>query len=189
MILPRIILKEQPEIVLSREWVTGEEALKAASYATGRQREFFAWRMIVRRELGRDLRIGYNEAGAPQLENNPLYISVSHAWGYVAVVLSEKRCAIDIESSDRNFCRIADHYLSGEEQTLSQDERWLGVAWCAKECLVKYASREGLDLIGDLHLRSVDFKRGVVEARLDEKPLEVRFSFPEGTNLIQAVIL
>ncbi len=189
MILPRIILELQPEIDRSREWVTREEALRAASYAEGRRREFFAWRMIVRRELGRDLRIGYNEAGAPQLENNPLYISVSHARGYVAVVLSEGRCAIDIESSERNFRRIADHYLSVEEQALSRDERWLGVAWCAKECLVKYAAREGLDLIGDLHLLGVDFKRGVVRARLDEEPLDIRFSFPEGTNLIQAVIL
>lgn len=189
MTLPHIFIEEQPEEAVSRLWAAPDEIARAEGYAASRRREFLAWRALLRRELGRDLRIGYDELGAPRLENRPLCISVSHARGFVAVAVSERRCAIDIESFDRNFLRVADHYLSPGERLLSDDPHWLCVAWSAKECLIKYAGHGGLDLIRDLHLLRVDSRRGIVEARLEDQPLGIAFSADESRGLVLTHIL
>ena len=53
-----------------------------------RKREALAWRRIVRRELGVDAELSYNEVGAPVILNKKGYISVSHNAEYVAVAYS-----------------------------------------------------------------------------------------------------
>ena len=110
----------------------------------------------MRRELGRDVRIGYAATGAPQLPDGQAHISVSHCPGRVAVLLAGGRCAVDIEPATRNFERAAPRYLTPDERMLSADPAWLAVAWCAKEALYKYAGRPGLDLLRDLRLEGVE---------------------------------
>ena len=153
MTLPRIIVEEQALEEVSRAWITPEELTETEHFAPARRREARAWRYIVRRELGRDADIRYNEVGAPYIANYPVHISVSHSKGRVAVAFSNRKCAVDIEQLSRNFDRVKDHYLSPEEQRLLQRlPRALATAWSAKETIYKYVGRAGLDLVKDIRL-------------------------------------
>ena len=253
MTLPRIVIEPQAEVPVSRLWATREEWACTADFAPRRQREYLAWRMIVRREIGvwmsehlaaggewldalrsaeashssgashsdpalhaegaslfsdapsperpfpapltpqslaEQIAIDYTEVGAPCLRDIPIYISVSHSADRVAVAFSAEPCAVDIESTERNFARVKDHYLTAEEQRLADDPRWLATAWSAKETLYKYAGRDALDLVRDLHLGAVDFASGRIVARIaDAAPVTITFSFRPAEHLVVTTIL
>ncbi len=130
-----------------------------------RRREVRAWRSQLRmllRELGFESdskkEILYNDLGAPYIVDSPLFISVSHSSTHVAVMVSDSKCAIDIESMDRDFDRVASRYVSPREHGLvdALGEAALPLIWSAKETLYKYAGRDALDMIHDLQIISVD---------------------------------
>ena len=148
-------------------WVTDDERRHAASFGSERRSgEYLMWRDMVRRALGRDVAIGYTAEGAPRLENRTEYIGVSHCADFVAVVISERRCAVDIERLSRNFSNISSRYVSPAERLLSDDSRLCAALWCAKETLYKYAGRKGLDLLRDICVEKVDFEAGTVVGRI-----------------------
>lgn len=142
-------------------WATAEERAAAAAFGSERRRrEYLTWRALVRRELGRDVHIAYDAVGAPVLENRPEHLSVSHCDGRVAVCLSLRRCAVDIEPVTRNFGRGLSRYMTPEEQALADDPLLPAAVWCAKETLYKYAGRRELDLLRDLRILEADFAAG-----------------------------
>lgn len=142
-------------------WATAEERAAAAAFGSERRRrEYLTWRALVRRELGRDVHIAYDAVGAPVLENRPEHLSVSHCDGRVAVCLSLRRCAVDIEPVTRNFGRVLSRYMTPEEQALADDPLLPAAVWCAKETLYKYAGRRELDLLHDLRILEADFAAG-----------------------------
>lgn len=169
-------------------WTTPEERAEAASFRNERRRrEFLTWRALVRRELGRHTRIAYNEIGAPVLPDGEACVAVSHCQGRVAVALSERRCTVDIEPVGRDFSRVVDRYMTPEERLLSVDPLWPGFAWCAKEALYKYAGRQALDFLEDLHLESVDLAAGQLVGRIGEgEPVELAARLSEGFLLVFA---
>lgn len=139
------------------QWATDDEIATARSFAATRSEEYLAWRAIVRREIGRDATIGYNAIGAPVLTNYPYRLAVSHCRGRIAVGISDRPCAVDIEPIDRDFRRILSRYLAPEEQRLSTHPLYPAIAWCAKETLYKYAERRKLDLLRDLRVDRISF--------------------------------
>lgn len=145
-----------------------DEDLRAVTSFTSasRRREALAWRALARCRIGRDVRLGYDEWGAPVIENYPFHISVSHSRRSVAVIVSDSPCAIDIESRTRDFGRVLSRYLSPQEQALSAHPDFRAVAWCAKECLYKYHRRGGIDLLRDLQITAVDFAQGTISGTI-----------------------
>ena len=144
-------------------WVTSDELAEAGRFVReGRRREYLTWRAVVRRELGADVRIAYDAAGAPVVDRD----GVSHCRGRVAVCLSDVPCAVDIEPEARDFSRAAPRYMSPSELALSGDPLLPAAVWCAKETLYKYARRPGLDLLHDLRVEAVDFAAGTVVGRI-----------------------
>lgn len=170
-------------------WTTPGERIAAQEFLRERRRrEFLTWRAVVRRELGGDVRIAYNEAGAPVVRGREVHIGVSHCRDRVAVCISDAPCAVDIESESRDFSRAAPRYMSPVEQRLSDDPLLPAAVWCAKETLYKYAGRPGLDMLCDLHVEAVDFGAGVVVGRIgDEEP--VRLSLKRADGFIAVYIL
>lgn len=150
------------------QWATDEERATACNFAAAREREYLAWRAIVRRAIGRDAIIAYNSVGAPILTNYPFRITVSHCRGRIAVGISDRPCAVDIERTDRNFRRILSRYLTPEEQQLSAHPLFPAIAWCTKETLYKYAGRQSLDLLDDLHIDEVSFSEADARPQLHE---------------------
>lgn len=148
-------------------WATAEERAAAAAFGSERRRrEYLTWRALVRRELGRDVHIAYDAVGAPVLENRPEHLSVSHCDGRVAVCLSLRRCAVDIEPVTRNFGRVLSRYMTPEEQALADDPLLPVAVWCAKETLYKYAGRRELDLLRDLRITEADLAAGCLAGRI-----------------------
>jgi phosphopantetheinyl transferase len=152
-----------------------------------RRCEVLAWRAIVRRELGNDVHIGYDEYGAPQVDIHDRYISVSHSRGVVAVLISDTPCAVDIEHKDRDFRRVASRYLSDREREIAEQNNLFAEMWSAKEALYKYHKRGSLDLVK--HIRIDEYnpsKNMFVATILDGEPIEVAIS--NNGNLTIALI-
>lgn len=133
--------------------------------ADRRRREVVAWRSLLRwmlSEMGADARlpVKYDIVGAPYLVGSALFISVSHSSTHVAIVISESKCAVDIESLDRNFESVASRYATASERTLLQNSDiaptlHLPLIWSAKEAMYKLSGRQGLDLLKDLIIEEV----------------------------------
>ena len=144
----------------------GERAAAQEFLRERRRREFLTWRAVVRRELGDDVPIAYDETGAPVVPGREVHIGVSHCPGRVAVCISEAPCAVDVEPESRDFSRAAPRSAA---------------VWCAKETLYKYAGRPGLDMLYDLHVEAVDFEAGVVVGRIaDGEPLRLSLKRADG---------
>jgi len=159
----------------------GERAAAQEFLRERRRREFLTWRAVVRRELGDDVSIAYDEAGAPVIRGREGHIGVSHCPGRVAVCISDAPCAVDIEPESRDFSRAAPRYMSPAERALSDDPLLPAAVWCAKETLYKYAGRPGLDMLYDLHVETVDFEAGVVVGRIaDGEPLRLSLKRADG---------
>lgn len=156
-------------------WVTPDEAAEAAQFGSERRRaEFLTWRAVVRRELGVDTAIAYNEVGAPVLTNRDVHLSVSHCAGRVAVCISEKPCTVDIEPELRDFSRAASRYMAPEERALTDDPLLPGVVWCAKEALYKYAGRRELDFLHGIRVERADLEAGRLTGRIENgEPVEL----------------
>ena len=137
--------------------LVAEDVASAARFQNERRRcEHLAWRRIVRRELGRDVHISYNEVGAPKVDKDNIYISVSHCRDAVAVAIADCCIGIDIESLDRDFERVKERYMCDSEMTLCTDKNWAAYAWIAKEAMYKLYGRRGVELRGELRVESFD---------------------------------
>lgn len=168
---------------------TDEDLQATASFsAPSRRREALAWRALARCRIGCDVRLGYDEWGAPIIENYPFHISVSHSRRSVAVIVSDSPCAIDIESRTRDFGRVLSRYLSPQEQVLSAHPDFRAVAWCAKECLYKYHRRGGIDLLRDLHITAVDFAGNTICGTiLGGEAITMRFDLRDDEIIVRLV--
>ena len=111
-----------------RGQVTDADWAAAAAFPPRRQAEYLTWRAVVYRELGA-VPIGYDAAGGPVLIGDPRHIGVSHGGGHAAVVISDRPCAVDIESETRRFTRAAAHFLTPAEAALDDDPRVAGGGW------------------------------------------------------------
>lgn len=147
------------------------EGLKGA-----RRTERLMWRVLARRLIdNRPLEVEYTTEGAPHVKNFPYaHISVSHCREAVAVVASNSRCGVDIESLNRNFRRIAPRYISPEEWALKPDgisaedeQLFMAAVWCAKECLFKMYGRRGLNFCHDITIDRLDLCRKEAVGRVE----------------------
>lgn len=177
----RLVVEPPAETAEAERSATPAERAAAREFGPARRREYLAWRAVVRREVGADAAIAYDAAGAPQITNYPFFLSVSHCAGRVAIALSDRRCAVDIEPAGRNFSRVAPRYMTAAERALSDNPLWPGFVWCAKEALYKYAGRPGTDLLRELSIESADLADGRLTGRIaGEDPVEVAVHLEEG---------
>lgn len=174
------------EAILSEQHLNKVAAAKDIEFVSQfgsehRRREALAWRAIVRREVGSGCNITYDEWGAPVVDTPNTYISVSHCDKFVAVIIADTPCAVDIESVGRNFERVAERYIGEKERQLCSDELWFAKVWCAKEALYKYHRIGGIDFIEDIKIVSYDATSQLIVAELpDHKDIVVRVAEHEG---------
>ena len=153
-----------------------------------RRREFLAWRAAVRRIAGTNIKIGYDEYGAPQIVGSPIFISVSHSRDHVAVAISDRPCAVDIENPSRDFGKVLSRYLTAEELALSSHPDFHAAAWCAKETLYKYHRRGGLNLLSDIRITAIDFESGEIRGTIPEgEEIVMKISYHEGDIAVSIV--
>jgi phosphopantetheinyl transferase len=151
--------------LLERE-ATEEELQSVEGISSqSRRTERLAWRLLLRSVLP-TAQVEYLSSGKPEIKNSQYHhISVSHCQDFVAVAIATKPCGIDVERYDRNFERVISRYMTAEEQSLSADEHWAAVVWCAKEAMYKMAGREGIDFKRDMQIISAEQSVGFVRGR------------------------
>lgn len=123
----------------------------------GRRKEWLAVRVLLKTLLGREVRIGYLEHGAPYLPGERLHISITHTRGYAAVLVSEKPFpGIDIEYISERVKKISRRFMSetelGQIDPASETVHLL-LHWSGKETLFKALQEQEVDFRGDLHIR------------------------------------
>lgn len=149
--------------------ISAEDVASASRFQNERRRaEHLAWRRIVRRELGRNVSISYNEVGAPVVDTPNTYISVAHGAGCVVVAISDSRIGVDVESQERDFTLAASRYMSDEEMTLSVEQSWPAKVWTAKEALYKLYGKRGIELKTDLRITAYDNTTQQLTAQLSD---------------------
>lgn len=116
-----------------------------------RKREWLAVRLLLRRMLVEDAKIGYHPTGKPYLVNFPGHISISHSSGIVVIYYHpEHQPGIDIELITRNVAGASRKFLSPKElcdctiegQLSNKD---LMLRWCAKEAVFKMVPQGDVD--------------------------------------------
>ena len=167
----RVIIEDIPWLYACCDSdITAADVASASRFQNERRRtEHLAWRRMVRRELGRDVEIGYNEVGAPTVNIEQTHISVAHGAGRVAVAIADERVGIDIESLERDFACVSSRYMSAEEQALSSAVEWQAMVWTAKEALYKLYGERGLDLKCDIVLTAYNPAQSEISALLRAK--------------------
>ena len=154
---------------------TPEDLAVVAKFASASRRaEALAWRAVVRRELGSEVAISYDEFGAPEVNISDQYISVSHSRDFVAVMFADRPCAVDVEDSQRDFRRVASKYLTAEEQALAEQYDLYGAMWCAKEAMYKYYRRGGINFLRDTIIKEYRPEDDTLVTLLMGEMLEVR---------------
>lgn len=171
-----------------RECAAAEDLAFIAQFGSASRRsEVLAWRTIVRRELGSEVTISHDEYGAPKVDTPDTFISVSHSRDRVAVLFSDRACAVDIESAERDFRKVASRYLSAEEQALAEQNDLYAEMWSAKEALYKYHVKGGVDFVKDVVVADYDRERGVLRCTIfGGEIIEVKVQRED--NLVIAVI-
>ena len=134
------------------------EVEEVATFASEkRKRERLAWRAMLREVLeispSVERVVEYDKVGAPHLINSPLHISVSHSSTHVALLISQNRCAVDIEPANRNCAKVKSRFISRDEEQIISSDLDLCRAWCTKEAIYKYAGAEGLSLLDDIRIK------------------------------------
>ena len=153
----RIIIERISAEELLYKGATAEDIAFVEQFgAESRRCEVLAWRGLLRRELGEKCQISHDEYGAPKVDIPAIHISVSHSRECVALVISDNPCAIDIESVERDFCKVTRRYLSSSELQLAEQYDLFAEIWCAKEALYKLYSKGGLDFVKDISI--IDYK-------------------------------
>lgn len=168
-LMVRLLVESVPPVYLCCDTLlTAADIASAARFQNEmRRNEHLAWRRILRRELGRDIRIEYNAVGAPYIENSTKEISISHSRGVVAVVIADERVGVDIELRERVFERAAERYATADERALAEEDPfWLAKLWTAKEAMYKYYGRREVELRDELHITAYDSLRGVMRGEL-----------------------
>ncbi len=158
--------------------VSNAEMVEAEQFSSpSRRAERLASRALIRQILEIDTEqphiIEYDAIGAPHLINSPLHISISHSRTLVAIVVSPTPCAIDIESTDRNFARVAERYISSIEATMMHSDEDYARLWCAKEALYKYSTQRELSLHDDIRITQITPTRLVGEITGINHPITI----------------
>ena len=155
-----VVLQPVPEDIAALEArCLPSEVRQAAQFVSeSRRREWLAWHALLQ-ELLPGAVAEYDRRGAPRLCGRYAgrCLSVSHARGAVAVMLSDRPCGIDVEETGRCFDRARSRFVSPEEERFVEegDNRTLARLWCAKEALYKWGGVGGITLRDDIRITEV----------------------------------
>lgn len=100
------------------------------------------------RELGYEgVEIAYKENGQPYFNQKPeLFLSVSHAKGWFAVIVGSEPVGVDIQSFSARLKQGQDYFRNQQELSFSEDENALHLIWGAKEAFYKLKEGQIPDL-------------------------------------------
>lgn len=124
-----------------------------------RQKEYLASRIALQRLSKEPILLHKDENGRPQDAAKKKHLSLSHADGWAAAIVSDKPVGVDIENYREKIFKVAHKFHSKNEALLfgNVDEiQALSLLWSAKESVFKrfsdlhLAFLEEMELVSDL---------------------------------------
>ena len=108
------------------------------------QKQFLAVRKILELLSIHDSDISYDLDGKPFIKS--IYISISHSKEFVAVIISDEKVGLDIESNSDKCFRIMQKFLGTENEfPMKIDWKTAQVIWNMKESLFKMMDFKEID--------------------------------------------
>ena len=103
-----------------------------------------------------NLEIGYKQTGQPYFKQKPeLFLSVSHAKGWFAVIVGSKAVGVDIQTFSSRLNQGQDYFRNEHELAFAEDDRALHLIWGAKEAFYKLMEGQIPDLKEEVKLTSI----------------------------------
>ncbi len=136
------------------------------------QKQFLTVRNILKLLSIHDSDLSYDVDGKPFIKSG--YISISHAKEFVAVLISDEKVGVDIESNSDKCFRIKQKFIGTENEfPIKIDSKIAQVIWNMKECLYKF-----------IDFKEIDFKENliVIPFSLNEKQTKIWFIKNEFTQ-------
>ena len=137
-----------------------------------RQLEYILTRLLLQ-QIDRKLIISYNQFGAPKL-NDGRKISISHSSDLIAVIISEKKVAIDIEKISNKPLKIKHKFISNIDNVLD-NKMEATLAWSAKEAVYKLHQEGGIDFKKDIIIQKIDISKKQIHTTFQKKNLVLNF--------------
>ena len=137
-----------------------------------RQLEYILTRLLLQ-QIDRELIISYNQYGAPKL-NDGRKISISHSSDLVAVIISEKKVAIDIEKIGNKPFKIIHKFISNNDNILD-NKMETTLAWSAKEAVYKLHQEGRIDFKKDINIQKIDTIKKQIHTTFQKKNLVLNF--------------
>lgn len=116
-----------------------------------RIREQLTSHLLLKELSGKTKEITHLPNGAPQIEGDDRFISISHSRKSIAVAISNKPIGIDIEEINRKQYELHKRFTTPSEQKWieensnpHQKQLIAAIIWSAKEAIYKLANTEGL---------------------------------------------
>jgi 4'-phosphopantetheinyl transferase len=141
-------IEEDEDFFHQRLPLSAAEFVDLSPLKGARRLEWLACRWLLHEVSGHDVRmpLAKDAYSKPffEGESENRYCSLTHAGGFVGVVIAPIPCGCDLEVIDKRLQRVAPKFVNELEQkmldntTLSKDELWrLCFVWCAKEAMYK----------------------------------------------------
>jgi phosphopantetheinyl transferase len=112
-----------------------------------KKRQWLAVRMLLAELGSSSTLISYDEQGKPFLQDQKIFISLSHSKDRAAIALDQRPTGIDIEYISEKIERVAGKFMSDDELArlpMHQKREALYVHWCVKEALYKLHGKKKL---------------------------------------------
>lgn len=157
------------------------------------QRGFLSVRMLLQSAGYSDRDLYYDEFGKPHLSDGR-HISITHSFGFSAIIISNQKTGIDIEMQRDKISLIADKFVDTEfdflEREASDYIRKLTVIWGVKEAIFKIQNEVGIsfkDHISVFPFEINDYKTSALLTFANlNKEFSIQFEEIENFTLVYA---
>ncbi|WP_026703520.1 4'-phosphopantetheinyl transferase family protein [Flavobacterium soli] len=157
------------------------------------QRGFLSVRMLLQSAGYSDHDLYYDEFGKPHLSDGR-HISITHSFGFSAIIISNEKTGIDIEMQRDKISLIADKFVDTEfdflEREASDYIRKLTVIWGVKEAIFKIQNEVGIsfkDHISVFPFEINDYKTSALLTFANlNKEFSIQFEEIENFTLVYA---
>lgn len=140
---------------------------------------FLSVRHLLNKAGYSDFDLFYDENGKPNLKDGK-HISITHSFGFSAIIVSDENVGIDLEMNREKIIRIADKFIDSEFEYLDKDNNYiehLSVIWGAKEALYKMCNSRSLSFKQDMHVHQFNLNSEIVTAHINSEKLNFNQNF------------
>ena len=140
------------------------EEMKSESHQKG----FLSVRMLLQHINHSDFDLYYDAFGKPHLKGEK-HISISHSYGFSAIVISDNNIGIDVEKLKDKTLKIASRYMDiSHLENLSEEEKIkkATVVWGIKEAIFKIKNETGISFTEHVFESPFSFEDKKAKAQL-----------------------